>query len=391
MREDLRRTILGRTWINIAFGLTFAMLVCLILVHELSWLQEGLEYLFRNNSLITSMNSLEVSIALILLVSIGSFCLVFGLFQSSQVAYIKDIVQAMQEISKGDLSAKVPVLGDDELSYMAAALNAMADDIAVLIERERAAEKSKNELITNVAHDLRTPLTSILGYLELLNSKTDWDPAVAQQYTRIAGDKAKRLQNLIEELFGFTKMKWGRMAVNIATIDIVQLMEQLIDEFYPVFDDKEMTCDYQTDVPSLMIQADGSLIARVFENLVNNATKYGADGKIIRIRIHHENGLVMITVTNYGFVIPKDEIDLIFDKFYRLEHSRASQTGGTGLGLAIAKTIVELHSGSIDVESSLENGTVFTVRLRVDGPLEHENFAGEAAELEEMFQLEGEK
>jgi len=368
MREDMKRSFRGKIVINIVIGAVISLLVSFILIFNIDTIADGLLWIGGKDGLINPANVQKLAMLLITAVGIGAFVLVFFLFQFNQSAYVKDIAKAMKRISGGDLSVKVPVLGDDELSYMAAALNALTEDIRLLIEREHASEKSKNELITNVAHDLRTPLTSILGYLELLcaDSNSKLSDEVRLQYSRIARDKAKHLQQLIEELFGLTKMSYGRLAVHLSKIDIAKLMEQMIDEFYPVFEEKHLECSFHSDVNSLIIDADGDLIARLFENLINNATKYGADGKLLRVDVHYGGGeYVSIAVTNFGHLIPEKELPYIFDKFYRVEQSRATTTGGTGLGLAIVKTIVDLHGGSIDVESNIENGTTFNVRLRL--------------------------
>lgn len=382
MKEDLKRSFRGNIFLNCAFSAVICFAVASFLVYNLETIRLVLEDISAGNGLINPSNSAQIATILILVLGIGTFVGCFFLFQYGQTSYVKEIASAMKQISKGDLSARIEVKGDDELAYMAATMNNMTEDIQTLIERERESEKSKNELITNVAHDLRTPLTSILGYLELLCAdRGQLSEDVRKQYTRIARDKAVRLQNLIEELFGFTKMSHGRMAVHLGQIDIVQLLEQLIDEFYPVFEEKEMECHYETSLSSCIIEADGDLIARLFENLINNATKYGADGKRINIDFTHTEQMVTVRVANFGSVIPANELPLIFDKFYRVEQSRATTTGGTGLGLAIAKTIVELHGGSIEVSSDLENGTVFTVRLHRGGvPQQTEHFEHETEE-----------
>ena len=134
-----------------------------------------------------------------------------------------------------------------------------------------------------------------------------------------------------------------------------------------------LSYDLQSNVPAKTINADGNLLARLFDNLIGNAIKYGADGKRVLVQIHAESETVTVSVTNYGYVIPADELPLIFNKFYRVEQSRSSSTGGTGLGLAIAKEIVDMHGGTISVASDL-NGTVFTVKLQVRFDVNKENF-----------------
>lgn len=161
--------------------------------------------------------------------------------------------------------------------------------------------------------------------------------------------------------------------MKVSKVDIIKLLSQLLEEFYPNFEEKNLSYELQSNVPAKVISADGNLLARLFENLVGNAIKYGADGKRILVRVHATEQIVTVSVTNYGYVIPKDELPMIFDKFYRVEQSRSTNTGGTGLGLAIAKNIVDMHGGTIGVTSDL-NGTVFTVRLLVNFDINKENF-----------------
>jgi signal transduction histidine kinase len=257
---------------------------------------------------------------------------------------------------------------------MAANLNKMVEDIRRLMDKERESERTKNELITNIAHDLRTPLTSIIGYLELLSGpNSNMSAEMEKKYINITYTKAKRLEKLIEDLFGFTKLNYGKVSMKVTKVDIVKLLSQLLEEFYPNFMDKDLAYELQSNVPAKIINADGNLLARLFDNLINNAIKYGAEGKRIVVKIHAAESTVTVSVTNYGYVIPKEELPLLFEKFYRVEQSRSSNTGGTGLGLAIARNIVEMHGGTIGVTSDL-NGTVFTVRLQVDFDINKENF-----------------
>ena len=312
-------------------------------------------------------------VLLYLILGILLFSVTFMILQEPYIRYISRISEAVQNISEGNLNTVIDVIGDDEFSSMAANLNHMAADIKKLMEKERESERTKNELITNVAHDLRTPLTSIIGYLELLAGNQQVPADMQHKYIEIAYGKSRRLQKLIEDLFGFTKLTCGKIAMHVGQIDIVKLLGQLVEEAYPNFVEKGLSYDLQSNVPTKIINADGNLLARLFDNLIGNAIKYGADGKRVLVKIHAEGETVTVSVTNYGYVIPTDELPLIFNKFYRVEQSRSSSTGGTGLGLAIAKEIVDMHGGTISVASDL-NGTVFTVKLQVDFDVDKENF-----------------
>ena len=312
-------------------------------------------------------------VLLYLILGILLFSVTFMILQEPYIRYISRISEAVQNISEGNLNTVIDVIGDDEFSSMAANLNHMAADIKKLMEKERESERTKNELISNVAHDLRTPLTSIIGYLELLAGNQQVPADMQHKYIEIAYGKSRRLQKLIEDLFGFTKLNCGKIAMHVGQIDIVKLLGQLVEEAYPNFVEKGLSYDLQSNVPAKIINADGNLLARLFDNLIGNAIKYGADGKRVLVKIHAEGETVTVSVTNYGYVIPADELPLIFNKFYRVEQSRSSSTGGTGLGLAIAKEIVDMHGGTISVASDL-NGTVFTVKLQVDFDVDKENF-----------------
>ena len=299
---------------------------------------------------------------LYILIGILIFSVSFALMQHRQVQYMQKLSIAMHKISNGDLTTTVDIEGDNELSQMAMELNQMAEQVRSLMEREREAERTKNDLITNVAHDLRTPLTSIIGYLELLSSNRPLDEEMRKKYLSIAYQKSCHLQVLIEDLFGFTSLGYGKITAKMAELDIVNLFAQLLDEFYPIFEQNHLEYSYNTNVPSKIIVGDGTLLARLFDNLLNNAVKYGNDGKMINVILNAEETAVTIQVINFGSIIPANELNTIFEKFYRMEQSRSTQTGGTGLGLAIAKNIVDVHNGSITAESSL-NGTIFKVVL----------------------------
>ena len=354
-----------------------AIITCLVEVFLVTNLSMVARYMGNRGQMLLMVQAIEKQhtavVLLYLIFGILLFSVTFMILQEPYIRYISRISEAVQNISEGNLNTVIDVIGDDEFSSMAANLNHMAADIKKLMEKERESERTKNELITNVAHDLRTPLTSIIGYLELLAGNQQVPADMQHKYIEIAYGKSRRLQKLIEDLFGFTKLNCGKIAMHVGQIDIVKLLGQLVEEAYPNFVEKGLSYDLQSNVPAKIINADGNLLARLFDNLIGNAIKYGADGKRVLVKIHAEGETVTVSVTNYGYVIPADELPLIFNKFYRVEQSRSSSTGGTGLGLAIAKEIVDMHGGTISVASDL-NGTVFTVKLQVDFDVDKENF-----------------
>ncbi len=374
MKNDMSRRFHVRIITNVVYSIVISCLVVVFLITNLTMIGEYAVENGKDGTLVSVFYQPDtVIVILYVLIGIGIFATVFLLLQGQSMSYITKISSAMRNISEGDLNTTVEVIGDDEFSDMAVNLNRMVEEIRELMDKERESERTKNELITNVAHDLRTPLTSIIGYLELLSGPVSMDQDMQKKYIDITYTKAKRLQKLIEDLFGFTKLNYGKISMQVAKVDIVKLLSQLLEEFYPSFMEKDLAYEFQSNVTAKVIKADGNLLARLFDNLINNAIKYGAEGKKILVRLHATEAVVTVSVINYGYVIPKEELPLLFEKFYRVEQSRSTNTGGTGLGLAIAKNIVDMHGGTINVSSDLK-GTVFTVKLKVNFDINRENF-----------------
>ena len=374
MKNDINHRFHTRVIANIFYSAIVTVLIEIFLVTNVSLIASYMRSAQKDNVFLEMLTSFDVVVILIYVVfGIGIFAVTFLLLQEKSMRYIGRISDAMQRISEGDLNITVDLEGDDEFSVMAASLNKMVGDLRDLMDKEREAERTKNELITNIAHDLRTPLTSIIGYLELLSKDGAIDQEVQKKYIGIAYVKTKRLEKLIEDLFGFTKLNYGKISMNVTKVDVIKLLSQLLEEFYPSFMDRNLSYELQSNVPVQIVSADANLMARLFDNLINNAIKYGADGKRILVKVHGNEDLVSIQVVNYGYVIPEDELPLIFNKFYRVEQSRSTNTGGTGLGLAISKSIVDMHGGTINVTSDL-SGTVFTVKLKTNFDVNKENF-----------------
>ena len=361
-----RRSLLYQTLISTLAALAAEVL----LVLNTSLLARFLSAFGFRSAPPESRDGREAVIFLYALIGILVFAAVFALLQRRTIRYTREISRTLKNISEGDFSGRLPLIGDNELSDIALQVNHMSEEISSLIEREKQAEQTKNDLITNVAHDLRTPLTSIIGYLDLLQSGKDIAPEARQQYLRIAHDKAKYLQQMIEDLFGLTKLGYSEHTTKLEPLDLVQLLGQLLEEFYPVFEQNGMDYEYYPQVQHCVIRGDGKLLARLFDNLINNGVKYGKEGKLLRVELTQKDDCAIVRVINYGKVIPQEDLDRLFEKFYRGDASRNSQVAGTGLGLSIAANIASAHGGSITVGSSLK-GTVFTVTLPVSGPLEN--------------------
>lgn len=308
---------------------------------------------------------------LLILTACGAltFLLTFYGLVHKYMSYVRMLERAMRDIANGDLDQEIPVKNLDEFGEMARYMNQMERHVKELMEREREAERTKNDLVTSVAHDLRTPLTSVIGYLDWVKTRTDLDPETRQQYLDIAYRKAIHLEQLTNELFGFVKMEHKEMTLHLEQLDLKKLLEQLLDEAWPNFERNGLEPRFVCKDREILMEGDGNLLARLFDNLLNNAVKYGKEGKIICVEAKQIEDRVLVRVINYGYVIPKEDLEKLFHKFYRVEQSRSQNTGGTGLGLAIVHQIALLHGGDVQVKSDLE-GTVFSVSLPLIQPKE---------------------
>ena len=248
-----------------------------------------------------------------------------------------------------------------EMGFLELKLN---ESKTILEKRERdarEAEQRKNDLVVYLAHDIRTPLTSVIGYLELLKEAPDLPVEQRAKYLSITLDKAYRLEQLINEFFEITRFNLQSIPLNRENIHLSYMLLQMAEEFYPILTPGGKSV--RLDVPEdLSLYGDPDKLARVFNNILKNAAAYSYPDTVIEIRARQERNAVRITFTNQGPQIPEAQLNAIFEKFYRLDSARSSSTGGAGLGLAIAKEIVTAHKGTISASSGPE-GTVFTIKL----------------------------
>lgn len=240
-------------------------------------------------------------------------------------------------------------------------LNAVKRTLAERKEQTALAERRKDELVMYLAHDIRTPLTSVIGYLNLLEEEPDSPPEQRAKRVHIALEKAYRLETMIHELFEITRYNSQQITLSRETVDLCCLLVQLMDELTPVLAARGNTAVLRMD-EDLTVQGDAEKLARVFGNILKNAAAYSDPQTKITVSARRAEQDVIIRFQNRGEDIPAEKLEALFDKFYRLDQARSTGTGGTGLGLAIAKEIVLLHGGSIQAAS--EHRTItFTVRL----------------------------
>ena len=230
----------------------------------------------------------------------------------------------------------------------------------------RQEEQRKNDLIVYLAHDLKTPLTSVIGYLNLLVDEPQISPKTRARYTGIALEKALRLEELVNEFFEITRFSLSHLELELSRVDISLMLRQMVSEFSPELAEKRLDCRMELP-PELLVRCDAAKLARVFDNLLRNAVSYGDPGTTLFVRGELDGDMVELRFVNQGRTIPPEKLARIFEKFFRADESRASASGNAGLGLAIAKQIVEQHGGSI-AAASADDRVEFTLRLPQNGP-----------------------
>ena len=240
-------------------------------------------------------------------------------------------------------------------------MNQIKNDMLASRRAAEDAEKRKNDLVVYLAHDLKTPLTSVIGYLTLLQDEPELTAAQRARYTGIALDKAERLEDLINEFFDITLFSLTSVTLERRSVNLSLMLEQIADEFAPMLRERGLTCAVSAP-PGVMLNCDPDKLQRVFDNLLRNAMNYSYPDSEISVSLRVENGRAEIAFANHGDTIPAEQLERLFEQFYRLDSARTSRTGGSGLGLAIAKEIVELHGGHISAQSADER-IVFNVSL----------------------------
>lgn len=303
--------------------------------------------------------------AIIFMVIIDIAVLYWRLIRRYRQMQQRHIISELHYISNGHYDHRIPFTLNGDLGRLVNSINALVDSTVEAIEEERRIEQSKDELITNVSHDIRTPLTSIIGYLGLIEEGKYEDQDELLRYTQIAYLKSRQMKVLVDDLFEYTKVRQSNTPLNMMTFDMVQLLGQLVIDYELQARKKDLTIELESSVESLLMNGDTEKLVRVFDNLLSNALKYGADGDTILITIKKIGSEAVISVKNNGKEIPQIALDHLFDRFYRVEESRSQQTGGTGLGLAIAQSIVVLHGGYIYATSE-KGWTSFTIHLPIN-------------------------
>ncbi len=277
------------------------------------------------------------------------FLLVFRIYLNWFAKYFTEInrgIDTLIQEGEGDVALAA------ELSATEKKINTIKHTLEKRKLDARLAEQRKNDLIVYLAHDLKTPLASVIGYLNLLHDETEISPEQREKYLAISLDKAERLEDLINEFFEIAKFNLTYVELQYSKINLTRLLEQLLYEFGPMLREKQLTCAINAP-EDVMLRCDAKKMQRVFDNLLRNAVMYSYEGTQIEIAVVPQGETLSVTFVNHGDTIPPEHLKRIFEQFYRLDIARGTG-GGAGLGLAIAKQIVERHGGAIEAESEEE-------------------------------------
>lgn len=308
-------------------------------------------------------HDISVFIFIAILWCIPVICISLILYRMLKKSY--SYISELENASKQLLDKNIDFIQlRPELSDIADKMNHLKREAEKNEQLAKESEQRKNDLIVYLAHDLKTPLTSVIGYLELLKEAPDLPINQRAKYTNITLDKAYRLEELMNEFFEIARFNDTKIVLMKKNLNLKLMLEQIIDEFYPLTNEQNKKIIIKCN-NNINCYADPDKLSRAFNNVIKNAISYSFENTNIEINAYTENNIINISIKNEGYTIPKEKLESIFEKFYRLDNARNTTTGGVGLGLAIAKEIITLHGGNITAKSQ-NNITTFTLSLPIN-------------------------
>jgi len=276
---------------------------------------------------------------------------------------ISRMQEAAQRITKGDFSRKVDIKSKDELGELAKSLNKMAGELQQKMENLRRMDKVRTDFVANVSHELKTPLTLIKGYIETLEDRSINDKEKTRRFISIIKEHTNRLENIIEDLLSLSELELSKDSLSKTDFNLKELIDEVTLSFGYALDAKRQILSVEQQDNDFRIKADRDKIEQVIVNLIDNAIKYTNEAGKINISLLEKENEYIFTVRDSGIGIPKEDMDRVFERFYRVDKARSRELGGTGLGLGIAKHIILAHRGQINIESEINKGTKVVVKL----------------------------
>ena len=325
----------------------------------------------------TMSQSIALDAWVIAIFTILLLIIYFILISNKFVTYVREIISGVERMKSGDLMEEIPVRGEDEFSEIAASINEMRHNLYETMEAQKAVEKTKDELITNVAHDLRTPLTSILGYLDLLTQGDFLTEEQKQKYLGIVSSKAKQLETLVKDLFDYTRYDRNKVKIKKEILDLNLFVPQLVDEFYPSFMDHQLECRTDFYEGALNIEGNGELLARAIGNLISNAIKFSHKDTVVMVHVKIQdvadenktgegNGKeVLVTVSDRGCGIKKEDQGKLLNEATHFTTFGTNSEEGSGLGLLLCKDFVSKNHGRLWFTSEEGVGSNFNFTIPI--------------------------
>lgn len=360
LRKTYRNFILKVLLVTLLIPIVLLILYCIVDKLDFQWLHDTSPTLYYIGRDLFYGGPFTFNTFIVLFII---WIIIVLILLYSQLKKVFSYINALSEASNQLLDKNVDIIElPSELEEIQSKMNILkmtSEKNARLAEEN---EKRKNDLIVYLAHDLKTPLTSLIGYFSLIDEVKDMPKKQREKYVKIALEKSYKLEDLINELFDIARFNSETIVLEKEEMNLNMMIEQIIDDFYPTLKDLGKEIQYKSD-ESIIIDGDPDKLYRVFNNLLKNAINYSID-KTIKIEATKQDNKVNIIVSNKAKKIPEEKLARIFEKFYRVDSSRTSKTGGSGLGLAIAKEIVELHDGTIKATSD-DNYIKFYIELPI--------------------------
>ncbi len=311
------------------------------------------------------LNSL--SIIILLIIFIGLFWLMAPKNIERRIVYpIEKLKKAMKEVADGHLNTKVEVDVMNDVGLLLSSFNIMVAKLRESEREKKEYEENRKLLVANISHDLKTPITSIEGYIEALLDKTITEESKREQYLEVIYKNTVYLNQLIDDLFLFAKLDMQKLEFNFENISINAFMRDIADEYEFEFSEKGLKFEYNDNTSShKTVSIDRKRMSQSIRNLITNSIKYSHDdGLKVVMTLYSEDDKIYIDIKDNGIGISEENLEKVFDRFYKIDNARTKNLSSTGLGLAIAKELIEAMDGNITIKSDLGKGTTFTISLR---------------------------